>query len=881
MTVPPPASNAGTWVPYFLVRNYEGKCLDYGPAWGGTGATVFLNDCAQAHPVRVEEINDRHEVIVHAGNQVIGIHRPLSSTTGGPPPPQTAGEFTLELQTYRPSNLTTANQIFRLDGDSIILEGNPPCTNTEKVLCPPPPPQLVVQIQNARGANGSPLVVGPRNLADTEFWDFDAVNGLGHFPTRGFVTVATSYDLWNAVCTPQVIRSLGDPPTRADNGQPLDPTVPCTPKAKWGTVIVVTNSDESECTNHPEVGPCLDLSPFPPLTLTAGVTLRGRRRGTDWGPQLFFSYNGQPRASCEDCMIEVTGDYSRVTGLRMRGQSRDILPNRPYTAAVQVGFPGPLSGPPLFSITTLTQFIATVDHNDISDWGSAAVQLRTPYSFKDDPANCTFVGNLDASGNQLFYPCSTTVPDPSTGAQVPIANDERTLANVRVARNFLHHNTRNDGGYGVAVGRALIEGNIFLENRHAITADGEPHNEYRAWYNMVLSHAPNYEGTLGHDHYNQDFDMHGTGDPGHWYGGTGGYYVDIFRNTFLSANLYNRHNYELRGTPSFSTDFHENICLESHDDAVDFKNDYHQILYHDDYINTPTTPYQFGHPNPTTRFGPDSLGVGDFDNDATDDLFLATGAAWYFSPGGAREWRFLSPKTDTIDRLLLGDFDGDGRADVVAIHNGHFVVSWGGISGWEVLNADPTGGRLLLLPSAVSAMAVGDFDGDGHSDDIFFADGVSWWISYGGNTPFVKVNDSSFRRADLRFGDFDGDKATDVFGVVSNTWSYSKRATGKWADGYLRPALTKTVNYLFVADFNGDGLSDVATTNGWGFLRISYGGQQVWPDGTISAKDPDVAGIGHFLGGKTADLLSWNGVNFWISEGGISPPQRHSSQDMR
>ena len=50
------------------------------------------------------------------------------------------------------------------------------------------------------------------------------------------------------------------------------------------------------------------------------------------------------------------------------------------------------------------------------------------------------------------------------------------------------------------------------------------------------------------------------------------------------------------------------------------------------------------HSNPTNHFG-----VGDFDGDGADDLFLTTGAAWYYSPAAKAEWRFLSSKKDTID----------------------------------------------------------------------------------------------------------------------------------------------------------------------------------------------------------------------------------------
>jgi len=269
-------------------------------------------------------------------------------------------------------------------------------------------------------------------------------------------------------------------------------------------------------------------------------------------------------------MLEVRGDYVRVTGLRLRGESRSTDPSASATAAIEVGWPGPASGP-LFSIATSTQYIATIDHNDMSDWGEMAVAVNTPYSFIPDVGLFGLFQTCSVTFNGKPYTqqcgCSVSVPGIIPPLIAPIADDPATLANVRVARNFLHHNEKDSGGYGVLVGRAFIEGNTFLMNRHAITAGGEPHNEYRASYNLVLSNAPSYSGSFG-QYFNQDFDMHGTKNNHHWYGGQGGYYVDILGNTFLGTN---RENYELRGIPCFDTDFHNNVSLEGKKDAVHYK----------------------------------------------------------------------------------------------------------------------------------------------------------------------------------------------------------------------------------------------------------------------------------------------------------------------
>jgi hypothetical protein len=72
------AANASPVRPLFLVTSYGGKCLDYGPRFrGDRSLAIYLNDCAVAHPIGVQEIDDRHDVVLYAGTDVIGIHLPL------------------------------------------------------------------------------------------------------------------------------------------------------------------------------------------------------------------------------------------------------------------------------------------------------------------------------------------------------------------------------------------------------------------------------------------------------------------------------------------------------------------------------------------------------------------------------------------------------------------------------------------------------------------------------------------------------------------------------------------------------------------------------------------------------------------------------------
>ena len=60
-----------------------------------------------------------------------------------------------------------------------------------------------------------------------------------------------------------------------------------------------------------------------------------------------------------------------------------------------------------------------------------------------------------------------------------------------------------------------------------------------------------------------------------------------------------------------------------------------------------------------------------------------------------------------------------------------------------------------------------DFDGDGLNDS-FLATGQTWWYSSGGDTPWVYLNTSKKRRAEVTLGFFDGDNRCDVLvdGVI-------------------------------------------------------------------------------------------------------------------
>jgi hypothetical protein len=727
----------------FYFHDVGHRCIDFGGRdFWRLGGPVQIYSCngTVAQQVRVKELDESHDVELRVESLFcIGVK-------GG----EVAAGQPLELQAV--CNGSRA-QRFALDGDSILMG-----TQSEGRVSR----EFAIRPDQKRTVNRTPLVVAARELADAEYFRYEAVDPPLK-PTNGFFEVSSEAGLDWALAL------------------------------SWGTVIEVDDRSSLILTRTPK-------------EIHEGVTLRGYRKYTYQGPEIRTCV-----AAALGRAFRIAEPQARITGLRLRGQTVD-----PQCS-------GDLGDNSSAIGVDTNAFLDTssvwVDHLDVGYWHGHAIDVR--------------------GGVGLTQDCPSQIP--------PFPRNP----SVRAIGNFVHHNT----DYGIVTGQAafvLVQGNLFYrQGAHSIVSDPVNLSGYAAHDNLILQDTPTH-----------DIDMHGSlhTDPNepkpHNVDGIAGDYFDVGWNTVLPTQ---HENVNVRGTPcrAVRTSIHDNVFIQSKDDSITSRSTEPLVLW----------PNQFGaSPHPML-----DLAVGDFDGDGIDDVFVGTGAAWYFSSGGAAEWRFLNRMPEHASALRFGDFDGDGRTDIIAIHGGHIDISWGGISPWQTIN---------IVAWPITDIAVGDFDGDGIAD-LFLATGAQWFYAPGGRnwTPFAS---SSIHTNDLRFGDFTHSGHTQVLRISANhEWQIVRHVDGMWES--LGSAGDAGLAGLVVGDFNGDGFADLARShNGrWEYVSpgAGIGWTELWSHWPYTARIGQP--IGRFDSDRTSDVIEWMGRHFYYAPRGKGPLVRLSRQDMK
>jgi hypothetical protein len=282
--------------------------------------------------------------------------------------------------------------------------------------------------------------------------------------------------------------------------------------------------------------------------------------------------------------------------------------------------------------------------------------------------------------------------------------------------------------------------------------------------------------------------------------------------------------------------------------------------------------------------------VGDLDGNGTTDvlMYYANGDWWMgLSDGTHLTWHqagnAMPGLLDGKHYLAVGDFTGDGKTDVVvyASADGSWKmgVSDGAQLAWHDAGGNAGFGDLL---DGKHRFSVGDYDGDGKADVVFYYAGDgNWWMGHSdgaqlawhsaGNTQgFGNLLDGSHAIYD---GDFDGDgKREELFYYEGNgDWwmAHSDGQTFAWHKAGNTAGfgnLLDASHRVLVGDFDKDGKTDVlfhyAGDGAW-WMGISDGSQLAWHQAGTTANSHLLdwshrLEVADFDGDGRADVLAYD-----------------------
>ncbi len=221
-----------------------------------------------------------------------------------------------------------------------------------------------------------------------------------------------------------------------------------------------------------------------------------------------------------------------------------------------------------------------------------------------------------------------------------------------------------------------------------------------------------------------------------------------------------------------------------------------------------------------------SLDTADFNGDGNVDLLLAGNTAQLVQvipnngDGTLGTSIDIMPGEDVLDAMII-DFNHDGDPDLV-----YTLRPAIGPAQLNVLQGDGTGnftstGVDYALNCEGNYISSGDLDGDGHIDliisgynssqiDLLLGDGA---LAFSGSTRSSNASDIAL------FADLDGDGTGDLLtsGNIPNTSSlgtlnvYDGDGTGAFGSNWQESKLFIGGYRSLIADFNDDGLNDIAT----------------------------------------------------------------------
>jgi hypothetical protein len=257
-------------------------------------------------------------------------------------------------------------------------------------------------------------------------------------------------------------------------------------------------------------------------------------------------------------------------------------------------------------------------------------------------------------------------------------------------------------------------------------------------------------------------------------------------------------------------------------------------------------------PNLNTGSTPQSAAVGDFNGDGIPDLAVVNSNSVLIFLGkgdGTFSPTAVSPSTGIGPiNVAVGDFNSDGKFDL-AVTNG--------VSGTVTIllgNGDGTFQEVPLSPTtggSPDGLAIADFNGDGIAD--IAVSNYSGELNGNAVVVLLGLGDGTFLPAtpyaapglnfhSIAVGDLNGDGVADV--AVGEFWHGLLAVLLGRGDGTFATAMAVDAQsqlgsgYIAVADFNGDGIPDLAVPNQGGTVPILLTQPTLSVTATISGISP-------------------------------------------
>ena len=288
-------------------------------------------------------------------------------------------------------------------------------------------------------------------------------------------------------------------------------------------------------------------------------------------------------------------------------------------------------------------------------------------------------------------------------------------------------------------------------------------------------------------------------------------------------------------------------------------------------------PAGYGYP---TALSPTSLAVWDLNGDGKLDLAVASGGDNSVSVLlGNGDGTFQTPVGYAIgsepESVAVADFNGDGKPDLAAanyLNNSMSVLLGRGDGRLQDNVSTSVGGG---YQASLTAAAVGDFNGDGKPDlalASYSADEgaiglLSVVLANGDGTfhPTFKAENNGL--SSVVIGDFNADGKTDL--AVAGA-PYINLLLGNGDGTFQAPFLIQAGGdspSLAVADFNGDGKTDLAVTNsgnGSNSVSVLLGngdGTLQYPVDYATGNNPLSLAVADFNGDGKTDLAVINSAD--------------------